>query len=183
MTDDDAIPDEDTSEVTKLFHERLQAWKHACGYLEDYVSATEKMQHAHAKEYEKVLKVSPHFSHALQRDTILTIHGRLFRIPSRKATTLTKTWAALQARLIPSAPTLRYETIERKKYTWKLSSGRASPTRTPKQQRPSRALSSPCSSVFTPKSRTRPRNSQRELEKVASLSTKHAKHPRSTSSC
>ncbi|KAH0338412.1 PH domain-containing protein, partial [Aureobasidium melanogenum] len=54
--DDDAIPDEDTSEVTKLFHERLQAWKHACGYLEDYVSATEKMQHAHAKEYEKVLK-------------------------------------------------------------------------------------------------------------------------------
>ncbi|KAG9728055.1 PH domain-containing protein, partial [Aureobasidium melanogenum] len=45
-----------TSEVTKLFHERLQAWKHACGYLEDYVSATEKMQHAHAKEYEKVLK-------------------------------------------------------------------------------------------------------------------------------
>ncbi|KAG9574682.1 PH domain-containing protein, partial [Aureobasidium melanogenum] len=44
------------SEVTKLFHERLQAWKHACGYLEDYVSATEKMQHAHAKEYEKVLK-------------------------------------------------------------------------------------------------------------------------------
>jgi len=58
VTDDDAIPDEDTSEVTKLFHERLQAWKHACGYLEDYVSATEKMQHAHAKEYEKVLKVS-----------------------------------------------------------------------------------------------------------------------------
>ena len=57
-TDDDAIPDEDTSEVTKLFHERLQAWKHACGYLEDYVTAaTEKLQHTHAKEYEKVLKV------------------------------------------------------------------------------------------------------------------------------
>lgn len=56
-TDDDAIPDEDTSEVTKLFHERLQAWKHAVGYLEDYIEATEKMQHTHAKEYEKVLKV------------------------------------------------------------------------------------------------------------------------------
>jgi len=27
-------------------------------YLEDYVEATEKMQHAHGKEYEKVLKVS-----------------------------------------------------------------------------------------------------------------------------
>jgi hypothetical protein len=53
---DDAIPDEDSSETTKLFHDRLQAWKHACGYLEDYISATEKMHHQHAKEYEKVLK-------------------------------------------------------------------------------------------------------------------------------
>jgi len=55
--EDDAVPDEDTSEVTKLFLERLQAWKHACGYLEDYVEATEKMQHSHSKEYEKALKV------------------------------------------------------------------------------------------------------------------------------
>lgn len=79
VTDDDAIPDEDTSEVTKLFHERLQAWKHACGYLEDYVSATEKMQHAHAKEYEKVLKVSPYVPHDLMLDTLLTIRGRPYR--------------------------------------------------------------------------------------------------------
>ena len=79
VTDDDAIPDEDTSEVTKLFHERLQAWKHACGYLEDYVSATEKMQHAHAKEYEKVLKVSPYVPHDLILDTLLTTHGRQYR--------------------------------------------------------------------------------------------------------
>ncbi|KAF2239585.1 PH domain-containing protein [Viridothelium virens] len=54
--DDDAIPDEDASEVTKLFNERLQAWKHACGYLEDYIQAQEKMQNAHGKEYEKVVK-------------------------------------------------------------------------------------------------------------------------------
>lgn len=53
---DEAIPDEDSSETTKLFHERLQAWKHACGYLEDYITATEKMHHSHSKEYEKVLK-------------------------------------------------------------------------------------------------------------------------------
>lgn len=53
---DDAIPDEDSSETTKLFHERLQAWKHACGYLEDYITATEKTHHQHAKEYERVLK-------------------------------------------------------------------------------------------------------------------------------
>lgn len=58
--DDVAVPDEDTSEVTRLFTERLQAWKHATAYLEDYVGATEKMQHAHAKEYEKVLKTVSH---------------------------------------------------------------------------------------------------------------------------
>ena len=69
-TDDDSQLTEDTSEVTKLFYERLQAWKHACGYLEDYVKTTEKMQHTHGKEYEKVLKTinSPlkegeHFDH------------------------------------------------------------------------------------------------------------------------
>lgn len=56
--DEDAIPGEDTSEVTKLFSERLSAWKHAVAYLEDYVTATEKTQHAHGKEYERVLKVS-----------------------------------------------------------------------------------------------------------------------------
>jgi len=55
-SDEDAIPGEDTSEVTKLFSERLSAWKHAVGYLEDYITATEKVQHAHGKEYEKVLK-------------------------------------------------------------------------------------------------------------------------------
>ncbi|KAF2670306.1 PH domain-containing protein [Microthyrium microscopicum] len=55
-SDDDAIPAEDTSEATKLFNERLAAWKHACGYLEDYISATQKMHHSHGKEYEKVLK-------------------------------------------------------------------------------------------------------------------------------
>ncbi|EUC31106.1 hypothetical protein COCVIDRAFT_28262 [Bipolaris victoriae FI3] len=54
--DDDAIPGEDTSEVTRLFAERLQAWKHAVGYLEDYITATEKTNHAHGKEYERVLK-------------------------------------------------------------------------------------------------------------------------------
>ncbi|KAF2760264.1 hypothetical protein EJ05DRAFT_474158 [Pseudovirgaria hyperparasitica] len=56
MTDEDWTPGEDTSEVTKLFHERLQAWKHACGYLEDYIGATEKLHHSQAKDYEKVLK-------------------------------------------------------------------------------------------------------------------------------
>lgn len=43
--------------MTKLFQERLQAWKHACGYIEEYITATEKLQLSQAKEYEKVLKV------------------------------------------------------------------------------------------------------------------------------
>jgi len=47
--DEDAILGEDTSEVTKLFAERLQAWKHAVAYLEDYVTATEKTHHAHGR--------------------------------------------------------------------------------------------------------------------------------------
>ena len=53
---EDAVPGEDSSEVTRLFHERLQAWKHACGYFEDYITATEKLQGHSSKEYEKVLK-------------------------------------------------------------------------------------------------------------------------------
>jgi hypothetical protein len=60
LSDEDAVPGDDTSEVTKLFSERLQAWKHACGYLEEYVKATEKMHHQHGKEYEKVLKTVSH---------------------------------------------------------------------------------------------------------------------------
>lgn len=53
---DDAVPTSDPSDTSSLLAERLQAWKHAVGYLEDYVSATEKAEKAHAKEYEKVLK-------------------------------------------------------------------------------------------------------------------------------
>jgi hypothetical protein len=45
-------------QVTKLFIERLQAWKHACGYLEEYITATEKIHHSHSKDFDKVLKVS-----------------------------------------------------------------------------------------------------------------------------
>jgi len=59
-SEDDAIPDEDNSEVTKLFSERLRAWKHACAYLEDYITATEKLHSGLGKDYEKVLKTVSH---------------------------------------------------------------------------------------------------------------------------
>lgn len=53
---DEAVPELDPTTTAGLLAERLQAWKHAVGYLEDYVTATEKVHKAHAKEYEKVLK-------------------------------------------------------------------------------------------------------------------------------
>ncbi|KAF7594191.1 hypothetical protein BBP40_009893 [Aspergillus hancockii] len=56
MSDDEAIPDSDSSETTNLLVERLRAWKHMCGYLEDYVSVTSKVQKSHSKDYEKILK-------------------------------------------------------------------------------------------------------------------------------
>ena len=64
-------------QVTKLFAERLQAWKHAVAYLEDYVTATEKTNHAHGKEYERVLKVGRLNAIATQ---LLTLNRRS-RIP------------------------------------------------------------------------------------------------------
>lgn len=54
--EEEAVPDYDLSNTAGLLQERLQAWKHAVGYLEDYISATEKVEKAHAKEYEKILK-------------------------------------------------------------------------------------------------------------------------------
>ncbi|KAL9607765.1 MAG: hypothetical protein Q9167_007348 [Letrouitia subvulpina] len=56
LTDDEAVPEIDPTNTSGLLQERLQAYKHACGYLESYITATEKVQKAHAKEYEKVLK-------------------------------------------------------------------------------------------------------------------------------
>ena len=55
-TDEEAVPDAAPSDTTGLLLERLQAWKHACGYLENYVTATEKLQKDHSKEYSRVLK-------------------------------------------------------------------------------------------------------------------------------
>ena len=40
-----------------LLLERLRAWKHLCGSLENYVAATQKVQKAQSKEFEKILKV------------------------------------------------------------------------------------------------------------------------------
>jgi hypothetical protein len=36
----------------------LRAWKHMCGYLEDYFSATAKVQKSQSKDYEKILNSS-----------------------------------------------------------------------------------------------------------------------------
>ena len=54
--DEDAISGEDVGGTTNLLLERLQAYKHMCGYLEDYIGAVAKYQHVEAKEEEKILK-------------------------------------------------------------------------------------------------------------------------------
>lgn len=56
MASEDAVPDIDPSSTAGLLAERLQAWKHAVHYLEDYMEAMEKIHKAHSKEYEKALK-------------------------------------------------------------------------------------------------------------------------------
>lgn len=53
---DDAVPETDPSSTAGLLAERLQAWKHAVVYLEEYIGAIEKIHHAQSKEYEKALK-------------------------------------------------------------------------------------------------------------------------------
>ncbi|KAM0249528.1 hypothetical protein ACHAQJ_008995 [Trichoderma viride] len=53
---DGAIPEVDPTTTSGLLAERLQAWKHMVGYLEEYVEAVEKLHGRQAKEYEKVLK-------------------------------------------------------------------------------------------------------------------------------
>lgn len=52
-----SLADGADEQTTNLLVERLRAWKHMCVYLEDYVSATAKIQKSQSKDYEKVLKV------------------------------------------------------------------------------------------------------------------------------
>lgn len=59
-SDDDAVPTGDPSSTLGLLEERLQAWKHMCGYLEDYIGAVAKDQHQQSKDAEKILKTLNH---------------------------------------------------------------------------------------------------------------------------
>lgn len=102
-----------------LLSERLQAWKHAVGYLEEYVGAMEKLHKVQGKEYEKVLKVcsaatcsgsrqhsamralrSPACSYPAPAGTCFRIHTdppRRYPPPSARATTSTRASAASPA--------------------------------------------------------------------------------------
>lgn len=57
---DDAVPDVDPSSTAGILAERLQAWKHAVGYLEEYMGSVERIHKAQSKEYERVLKTISH---------------------------------------------------------------------------------------------------------------------------
>lgn len=71
-------------QVTRLFQERLQAWKHAVVYLEDYIIATEKTHHTHGKEYEKILKVQL-LPLRLGDLVVLTIHSECIASTKRRS--------------------------------------------------------------------------------------------------
>ncbi|CAK7267654.1 hypothetical protein SEPCBS57363_002696 [Sporothrix epigloea] len=53
---DEAVPDVDPTSTAEVLAERIQAWKHVCGNLEDYIGAVEKLHKDQASQYEKVLK-------------------------------------------------------------------------------------------------------------------------------
>ena len=53
-----AIPENEQDDIAVLLLERLDAWKHAVGYLEEYVEATSHQYKGWSKDYDKVLKVS-----------------------------------------------------------------------------------------------------------------------------
>ena len=57
VSDDDAgLSRGDPSSTTGLLQERLQAWKHTCGYLENYIKEVAKIQKSESKDQDKILK-------------------------------------------------------------------------------------------------------------------------------
>jgi hypothetical protein len=50
------VPLGDPTTSLGLLQERIQAWKHMCGYLEDYVKEQAKIQKSSSKDQEKILK-------------------------------------------------------------------------------------------------------------------------------
>jgi hypothetical protein len=53
---DDDVAGGDPSSTTGLLQERLQAWKHMCGYLENYLKEVAKQEKSKSKEQDKILK-------------------------------------------------------------------------------------------------------------------------------
>lgn len=104
MSDDETIPEEDSSEVTKLLVERLRALKHVCGYVENYVTASARAQKSQSKDYERVLKVCIMCFLAM----FLTDAARRLRAtPSGSLTTSTRVLEVSRPYLTISAPTPR----------------------------------------------------------------------------
>ncbi|EGE85622.1 PH domain-containing protein [Blastomyces gilchristii SLH14081] len=58
-SDDDPALEADMSNSSKVLYNRLQAWKHVCGYLENYITATHKAHESQSKEFGKILKALP----------------------------------------------------------------------------------------------------------------------------
>ncbi|PGG96873.1 hypothetical protein GX51_07610 [Blastomyces parvus] len=59
-SDDDLALEGDMSDkASKVLYDRLQAWKHVCGYLENYITANHKLHESQSKEFGKILKAIP----------------------------------------------------------------------------------------------------------------------------
>lgn len=147
--------------MTNLFQQRISAWGHATDYLEDYVKATEKVEHSHVKEYEKVLKTVNHpLKEGHQFDqSVGGIAGMFENIRSNTQVIYFLSYLCNQH---------------------KSDKTRDSHSRTTKQQRPSSRRSCPSSSACLVRSRAAARRSRSRPAKVARPLTRHALPARST---
>ncbi|RVD86388.1 uncharacterized protein DFL_004667 [Arthrobotrys flagrans] len=120
------IPQE-KGDVAALLLERLDAWKHACGYLEEYVEATANLHKSLSKDYDKVLKTvdeplreGHHFSQA--NGGIASFFENIRANTQALANTQLETEKALRGQLLPTLNRLHSEIKNKHK---ELTSGAA----------------------------------------------------------
>ncbi|KAF3146677.1 hypothetical protein TWF569_004993 [Orbilia oligospora] len=120
------IPQE-KGDVAALLLERLDAWKHACGYLEEYVEATANLHKSLSKDYDKVLKTvneplreGHHFSQA--NGGVASFFENIRANTQALANTQLETEKALRGQLLPTLNRLHSEIKNKHK---ELTSGAA----------------------------------------------------------
>ncbi|KAK6526999.1 hypothetical protein TWF281_010195 [Arthrobotrys megalospora] len=120
------IPQE-KGDVAALLLERLDAWKHACGYLEEYVEATAALHKALSNNYDKVLKTvneplreGNHFAQA--NGGVASFFENIRANTQALANTQLETEKALKGQVLPTLNRLHSEIKNKHK---ELTSGAA----------------------------------------------------------